>query len=132
MLTVWNREVYDLQIASGSCMYCSTPLSGSAISVSCPGSSNTGPAYCPARFCTRLCFSRSGRTHPLLCPAQNPAAAPLLAYARRNEWMALHALTQCTARILLAVQQDEAAYKADWEVVKALAQLGMEERHAQV
>ncbi|THH33374.1 hypothetical protein EUX98_g864 [Antrodiella citrinella] len=80
----------------------------------------------------RLCLSRSARTHPLLCPAHNPASGPLLLFAKRNEWMALHALTQCTARILLDAQADEATLKSDWEVVKSLAQLGMEERHAQV
>ena len=30
------------------------------------------------------------------------------------------------------VQLDEAAFKADWDTMKSLAQLGMEERHAQV
>lgn len=42
--------------------------------------------------------------------------------------MALHALSQCTARILLAEQQDEATFASDWAVVRGLAQLGMEER----
>ena len=42
--------------------------------------------------------------------------------------MALHALAQCTARVLLAEQQDAAAFRADWAVVRALAQLGMEDR----
>lgn len=42
--------------------------------------------------------------------------------------MALHALSQCTARVLLAIQQDEATFTADWDVVRSFAQLGMEER----
>ena len=42
--------------------------------------------------------------------------------------MALHALAQCTARVLLTYEQDEKAFAEDWEVVRALAQLGMEER----
>ena len=46
--------------------------------------------------------------------------------------MALHALTQCTAKILLDVQLDDETFKTDWNIVKSLAQLGMEERHAQV
>ena len=42
--------------------------------------------------------------------------------------MGLHALAQMTARVLLAFQQDEKAFAEDWDVVRALAQLGMEER----
>ena len=42
--------------------------------------------------------------------------------------MALHALAQCTARVLLTHEQDKKAFAEDWEVVRALAQLGMEER----
>jgi hypothetical protein len=42
--------------------------------------------------------------------------------------MALHALTQCTSRLLLASQQDAATFNLDWEVVQGLAELGMEER----
>lgn len=42
--------------------------------------------------------------------------------------MALHALSQCTARVLLTYNQDEKAFEEDWEVVRSLAQLGMEER----
>lgn len=42
--------------------------------------------------------------------------------------MALHALSRCTARILLEEQHDPAVFKSDWEFVRSLAQLGMEER----
>jgi hypothetical protein len=52
----------------------------------------------------------------------------LLRWVRQNEWMALHALTQCTARLLLANAAGEAALKADWAVMRGFAVLGMEER----
>ncbi|KAI0363233.1 SET domain-containing protein [Pilatotrama ljubarskyi] len=120
----WN--LYDLQMSSHACGYCSTPLTTSPLIVQCSASTTAAP--CPVRFCSRLCLSRSGRTHPLLCASRNPAAAPLLHFARRNEWMALHALSQLTARVLLAYNQDEKAFEEDWEVVRSLAQLGMEER----
>lgn len=43
--------------------------------------------------------------------------------------MAVHALAQCTSRILLDNQsQTEEELKGDWEVVKGLAVLGMDER----
>lgn len=42
--------------------------------------------------------------------------------------MALYALTQCTSRLLLASQKDDATFDLDWEVVQGLAVLGMEER----
>ena len=86
------------------------------------------------------------KTHPLLCPAQNPASIPLLTFARKHAWMALHALAQCTAGLLLAYQQqkkqqgrqqragigshdgEEVGVREDWSVYCALAGLGMEER----
>ncbi|RPD63401.1 SET domain-containing protein [Lentinus tigrinus ALCF2SS1-6] len=120
----WN--LYDLQMSSAACGHCSTPLTTSPLAVPCSASTSSTP--CPVRFCNRLCLSRSGRTHPLLCASRNPASAPLLHLARRNEWMALHALAQCTARVLLTFEQDEKAFAEDWEVVRAWAQLGMEER----
>jgi hypothetical protein len=80
------------------------------------------------RYCNRLCLRRSSATHPLLCPAQNPASVPLLTFVRKLEWQAVHALAQCTSRILLANQQGEDALKTDWELVKGLAVLGMEQR----
>ncbi|OSX58018.1 hypothetical protein POSPLADRAFT_1049746 [Postia placenta MAD-698-R-SB12] len=121
-------EIYDLQKSSLACSFCSTPLQDSPIAISCPSSASSTGHTCPARFCNRLCLSRSGRTHPLLCPSQNPASVPLLRFARRTEWMALHALAQCTARLLLTYQQDESAWESDWKFVRSLAQLGMEER----
>ncbi|KAI0339117.1 SET domain-containing protein [Trametopsis cervina] len=122
-------EIYDLQAASGACGYCSTPIQSlinPMLSLRCEGASQT--PSCNARFCNRLCLSRSGKTHPLLCPAQNPASITLLRYAQINQWQALHALSQCTARLLLAEQQDEHMFQEDWNIVSGLAQLGMEER----
>ncbi|KAI0633060.1 SET domain-containing protein [Trametes polyzona] len=133
--TIWKEDpfalapewdLYDHQMSSHACGYCSTPLTTSPLIVPCSASTSATP--CPVRFCSRLCLSRSGRTHPLLCASRNPASAPLLHFARRNQWMALHALAQCTARVLLAYNQDEKAFEEDWEVVRSLAQLGMEER----
>src|SRR5580698_9442622 len=105
MLRLFYRDIYDLQIVSQACAHCTTPLTerlSSSLVQRCP---STPSGACPARFCNRLCLRRSETTHPLLCPAQNPASVPLLAFARKHAWMALHALTQCTARLLLAHQQ---------------------------
>ncbi|OSC96407.1 SET domain-containing protein [Trametes coccinea BRFM310] len=133
--TIWKEDpwvlapewdLYDHQMSSHACGYCSTPLTISPLIVPCAASSSSMP--CPMRFCSRLCLARSGKTHPLLCAARNPAAAPLLYFARKNQWMALHALAQCTARVLLAYNQDEKTFEEDWEVMRSLAQLGMEER----
>jgi hypothetical protein len=68
--------------------------------------------------------------HPLLCAGRNPASAPVLAFARSYQWMALQALAHCTARLLLAAQQPDAerALDADWKVFASLAELGMEDR----
>ena len=121
-----DRNLYDLQMSSHACGYCSTPLTTSPLIVPCSASTSSTP--CPVRFCSRLCLSRSGRTHPLLCASRNPASAPLLHFARKNQWMGLHALAQMTARVLLTFQQDDKLFQEDWEVVRSLAQLGMEER----
>ncbi|PPQ65023.1 hypothetical protein CVT24_008171 [Panaeolus cyanescens] len=117
-------ELYDMQMKSTACSHCSTPLTpGSPLIIPCAHSP------CPARFCNRLCSARSGKTHPLLCPVQNPASVPLLKYARQIEWMALHALAQVTSRIMLVNElPDDKALKADWEVVRGFAEMGMEER----
>ena len=144
-----NREIYDLQLASRACAHCTTPLTNHHLTsfiLHCPTTSSTTSTggACPARFCNRLCLKRSEKTHPLLCPAQNPASVPLLTFARKHVWMALHALAQCTARLLLAHQQkqkpgpqraeigshdsEEGGMGEDWSVYCALADLGMEER----
>ena len=125
-LSFCDRNLYDLQMSSHACGYCSTPLTTSPLIV--PWSASTSSTPCPVRFCSRLCLSRSGRTHPLLCASRNPASAPLLHFARKNQWMGLHALAQMTARVLLTFQQDDKLFQEDWEVVRSLAQLGMEER----
>ena len=116
-----------MQMKSTACGYCTTPFSSDSLLINpCPASSSSN--FCPARFCNRLCLARSAKTHPLVCPAQNPASAPLIKYARESQWMALNALAQCTSRILLANQVGEETLKADWVIVKGLAVLGMEER----
>lgn len=121
------REIFDLQMKSAACGYCTTPfLSDSLLINPCPASTSSN--FCPARFCNRLCLARSAKTHLLLCPAQNPASVPLIKFARESQWMALNALAQCTSRILLANQVGEETLKADWVIVKGLAVLGMEER----
>ncbi|KAJ7585251.1 hypothetical protein C8J56DRAFT_862870 [Mycena floridula] len=136
--TVWKEDpfviapewdIYDLQMNAKSCSHCSTPFGDPSGPLVIPCPASTSAAYCPARFCNRLCASRSAKHHPLLCRAQNPASIPLLTWARETQWMALHAIAQVTSRILLAAQQDEALLEADWEFVRGLAELGMEERH---
>lgn len=52
----------------------------------------------------------------------------LLRWVRSKEWMALHALVQCTARLLLANAAGEETLASDWAVVRGFAVLGMEER----
>ncbi|KAI0252303.1 hypothetical protein BJV78DRAFT_1204339 [Lactifluus subvellereus] len=143
-ITAPEWDIYDLQVTSRACAYCTTPLTNSSLVLRCPAtasssslsSSSPSAQPCPARFCNRLCLKRSEKTHPLVCPTQNPASVPLLAFARKHAWMALHALTQCAARLLLAQQQQtttggagsEGALRDDWRVYRALAELGMEER----
>ena len=140
-LNVWfekSREIYDLQSASAACAFCTTPLlPDSPLILGCPSASSSATvpsssssSHCNARFCNRLCQSRSGKTHPLVCPAQNPASVHLLKFARETRWMALHALTQTTSRILLAhQQQDDFGIDAEWQFIRALAEMSMEERY---
>ncbi|KXN83197.1 putative lysine methyltransferase SET5 [Leucoagaricus sp. SymC.cos] len=120
-------DIFDLQTRSLACMFCTTPLGDSPLITTCLASNITSP--CTARFCSRLCLTRSAQVHPLLCPARNPASIPLIKFARETRWMALHALTHCTGRLLLAYQSDEKTFNDDWEISCALAELGMEERH---
>jgi hypothetical protein len=42
--------------------------------------------------------------------------------------MALHALAQCTSRIMLAAQISDEAVENEWRIVRGLAEMGMEER----
>ena len=119
------RDIYDLQTSSSACAFCSTPLRNhSPLHLPCSASASS----CPAMFCNRLCRTQSERVHPLLCPARNPASAALLKFARHSEWMALHALAQCTSRLLLAAQRDDGTFDPDFHVLQSLAELGMEER----
>ncbi|KAF8192761.1 hypothetical protein K438DRAFT_1906839 [Mycena galopus ATCC 62051] len=114
-------EIYDKQRGGAACSQCTTLFANlSEARARCP--------HCPAAFCNALCRKRSEKTHSLLCAAQNPASMPLLRWVRSREWMALHALTQCTARLLLANAAGEEALAADWAVVRGFAVLGLEER----
>ena len=123
-----SREIYDLQMSSQHCGHCTTRLPPDSSLVT-PCSSSTSATPCPFRYCNRLCLKRSRSTHPLLCAAQNPASVPLLTFARKNQWLAVHAQAQCASRILLDQQQaQDDDLKSDWELVKGLAVLGMEER----
>ena len=128
------REVYDLTIRSVACTFCSTPFSdpSSALIVRCPH--NTSSAHCPARFCNRLCSTRSTKvSHTILCPARNPKARDLFRFIRVNHWMALHALVQCTTKLLLSAvtpnsKQPEASLDEEWTVFDSFASLSLEDR----
>ncbi|KAK7055486.1 Set-like protein [Favolaschia claudopus] len=117
-------EIYDKQRAGEACTHCTTLFASPADArARCPS------AGCPAAFCNLLCRKRAlATTHPLLCPAQNPASMPLLRWVRSREWMALNALTQCTARLLIANAAGDEQLAADWAVMRGFAVLGMEER----
>ena len=118
-----SRDIYDLQTSSRACAFCSTPLGNhSPLHLPCTATP------CPAMFCNRLCRAQSEKIHPLLCPARNPASVSLLQFARRTEWMALHALAQCTSKLLLAAQRDDGTLDDDLAVMHGFAELGMEER----
>ncbi|KAL4065513.1 hypothetical protein V8B97DRAFT_1166233 [Scleroderma yunnanense] len=120
-------EVYDLQVASRACAFCSTIIrEHSPLHVPCSASVSQTP--CPAIFCNRLCRMQSDKIHPLLCPTRNPASVPLIAFARNTEWLAIQALVQCTSRLLLASQTDDGSLDLDQQVLQSLAVLGMEER----
>jgi hypothetical protein len=55
---------------------------------------------------------------------------PLLTLARTTHWQALHALAQCTARVLLAAQGADSGVEEDWAIVSALAHVSVAERDA--
>ncbi|KAJ7756313.1 hypothetical protein B0H16DRAFT_1826906 [Mycena metata] len=114
-------EIYDKQRDGQACSQCTTLFAH-------PSDARARCAHCPAAFCNTLCRKRADKTHPLLCSGQNPPSIALLRWMRSKEWLALHALTQCTARLLLANAAGEAALTADWHVVRSFAALGMEER----
>jgi hypothetical protein len=124
---LYNREIFDLQTSALACGFCSTPFQSGVLPIPCTSSSTNVATRCTFYFCNRLCLSRSARTHPLLCPAKNPASAPFMAYAVKYRWMALHALAQCTARVLLSQDETE-----NWDILRGFAQLGMEERSKDV
>ncbi|KAJ7699349.1 hypothetical protein B0H17DRAFT_307442 [Mycena rosella] len=111
-------EIYDKQRKGAACALCTTLFAH-------PSEARARCAHCPAAFCNAVCRKRADKTHALLCPAQNPASMELMRWVRSHEWMALAALVQCTARLLLATGS---AQRADWNVVRGFAVLGMEER----
>ena len=96
--------------------HCTKPLTNhdlTSLILHCPTtSSTTSSSACSARFCNRLCLKRSEKVHPWLCPTQDPVSVPLLTFARKYVWMALHALAQCMARLLLAYQQKQVRQRA--------------------
>ncbi|KAJ7042924.1 hypothetical protein C8F04DRAFT_1075278 [Mycena alexandri] len=114
-------EIYDKQRAGAACSQCTTLFAH-------PSDVRARCAHCPAAFCNTLCRKRADKTHPLLCSGQNPPSIALLRWMRSKEWLALHALIQCTARLLLSNAAGAAALTADWHVVRSFAALGMEER----
>ncbi|KAJ7456967.1 hypothetical protein FB451DRAFT_599350 [Mycena latifolia] len=115
-------EIYDKQRAGAACALCTTLFAS-------PADARARCPHCPAAFCNSLCRKRADKTHSLLCSAQNPASMELMRWVRTHEWMALAALVQCTARILLANGASTgSALTADWAVVRGFATLGMEER----
>lgn len=138
-------DIFDLQWSTPSrvCAHCTTPFaqgtsSAAKLIATCPGI--TASSHCPARFCNRLCLARAQATHhPLLCPIQNPGGARLIKWARRREWLALHALTRVVARVLLSYQQPQrtgsgasagsgVAEMEEMDVVRGWAAIGMEDR----
>ncbi|KAL1746581.1 hypothetical protein HDZ31DRAFT_33788 [Schizophyllum fasciatum] len=125
LATEW--EVFELQVQGAACWHCSTPLQHTGREVSCRADTSSSN-YCPARFCNRLCLVRSDKTHPLLCPAQNSASSQLLRYAHDKRWMALHGYAQLVARIMLAAQGDPATFKAELDIMRSFAEIGMEDR----
>jgi hypothetical protein len=130
------REIYDLTTNSVACTFCSTPFSdpSSALIVKCPHS--TSSVYCPARFCNRLCLTRGNKiSHTLLCPARNPKTRELFQFIRVNHWMALHALVQCSTRLLLSgtapnPKQPEPSLDEEWVVFNSFASLSLADREA--
>ncbi|EJD50723.1 hypothetical protein AURDEDRAFT_182119 [Auricularia subglabra TFB-10046 SS5] len=105
-------DVQDEVTRGNLCAHCLTQFKPqSNLVISCPKG-------CRARFCNRLCLSRA-TTHPLVCPSQNPASAPLLALARAKRWQAAYALLLCAARVMLAA--DAADQRAAFGIYESLA-----------
>lgn len=131
------REIYDLQTQSRVCVLCTTPFTSPAIDVSktipCPSGTNSSlpnAGACSARFCNRLCLRRAmDRTHPLLCPAMNPASAAVMTFVRQTGWLAAHAAVQSLAYLLLAHEQGrQKELEEATRFLDSLAQMTVEER----
>lgn len=57
-------------------------------------------------FCSRLCLSRAGSSHALLCTVANPACTQLLEFVAKEQWKAALTFTQYVVRILSAWQDE--------------------------
>ncbi|KAF7321946.1 Set-like protein [Mycena kentingensis (nom. inval.)] len=117
-------EIYDKIRAGAACSNCTTVFAQLS-----DARARCGAVGCPAAFCNTLCRKRAmEKTHPVFCPAQNPACLPFMRFARGHTWLALHALAQCAARLLVANNTGPDALAADWAVYQACAVLSMEDR----
>ncbi|KAG8718588.1 SET domain-containing protein 5 [Ceratobasidium sp. 394] len=103
-------EIYEAQIGGTACAHCARAFTPSTppLRVKCPHSEQTtsSPHTCRATFCSRLCLTRAGSTHSLLCPVANPACDLLLDFLQKRRWKAAVAFTKCVVRILAAWQDD--------------------------
>ncbi|EUC63033.1 Set5 protein [Rhizoctonia solani AG-3 Rhs1AP] len=107
-------EIYEAQMAGTACAYCSrafTPTNP-PLRVRCPHGEQSVTAtpppvrHCRGVFCSRLCLSRSGSNHSLLCPVANPACLDLLDFLGNEHWKAALAFAQSIVRILSAWQDE--------------------------
>ncbi|CAE6398506.1 unnamed protein product [Rhizoctonia solani] len=105
-------EIYEAQITGTACAYCSrafTPTNP-PLRVRCPHDEQSITAippptrHCRGTFCSRLCLTRSGNNHALLCSVANPACLELLDFLGKERWKAALTFTQCVVRILSAWQ----------------------------
>ncbi|CAE6430884.1 unnamed protein product [Rhizoctonia solani] len=103
-------EIYEAQMTGTACAHCArafTPTSP-PLRVRCPHDEQSVAVtrHCQGVFCSRLCLSRSGSSHSLLCPVANPACLDLLDFLGKERWKAALTFTQCVVRILSAWQDE--------------------------
>lgn len=97
-----------------ACAFCARAFTPSSppLRVRCPHAEQSVTAAkqpakpCRATFCSRLCLTRAGSNHSLLCTVANPACEPLLGFLSKQRWKAAVAYTKCVVRILAAWQDD--------------------------
>ncbi|KAJ1300730.1 hypothetical protein OPQ81_002374 [Rhizoctonia solani] len=107
-------EIYEAQMAGTACAYCTRAFTSTnpPLRVRCPHDEQSITAIppparsCRAMFCSRLCLTRSGSNHSLLCPVANPACLELLDFLGKERWKAASTFTQCIVRILSAWQDE--------------------------